>query len=266
MRLYWQIMLNAIQSTTTYRFHTFISTLSRIVSVFVQISLWTALYKGAEALHISIKQATLHDMWLYTIMGTLISLLVSNTNVYSISDKIQTGNIEINIIRPIGLFRTLLFETIGSKVTVLLMEITPILVLGLWVFSISISFDWTLLWFFITLLNGFMVFFLLTYLAGLCSFWYIRIFHLEFMLNHIINFFSGMMIPLWFFPNALLAITSYLPFKLIYYSPLSIVLGKTNGTEIGQTLLQGYAWIILLAGAVVFVWHKGKKKLIIQGG
>lgn len=200
MRLYWQIMLNAIHSNTTYRFHTFVSTLSRMVSVFVQMSLWTALYKGADTLHIPIKQATLHEMWLYTIIGTLISLLVSNNNAYSISDKIQTGNIEINIIRPIGLFRSLLFETLGSKVTTLFMEITPILILGLWVFSISFPLGWTLFWFLITLLNGFVVFFLLTYLVGLCSFWYIRIFHLEFMLSHIINFFSGMMIPLWFFP------------------------------------------------------------------
>jgi ABC-2 type transport system permease protein len=266
MKLYWQIMLNAIQSNTTYRFHTFISTLSRIVSVFVQISLWTALYKGAEALQISIPQATLHDMWMYTIFGTLISLLVSNNNIYSISDKIQTGNIEMNIIRPIGLFRTLLFETMGSKVFTILMEIIPILVLGLFVFPISFPLGWTVFWFLVTLLNGFIVFFLLTYLVGLCSFWYIRIFHLEFMLNHIINFFSGMMIPLWFFPKALFTFTSFLPFKLIYFSPLSIVLGKTNDTGIGQTLLQGYAWIILLAGAIVIIWHMGKKRLIIQGG
>lgn len=266
MRLYVHIMLNAIQSGTTYRFHTFVSTINRFIGLLVQVSLWIALYKGADALHLAITQVSLRDMITYAVFSTSIGLVVSNGNIYALSNRIQTGEIVTNLIRPIGIFRSLLFETAGSKVFTLLFEIVPLLVLAGLFYPVSMPSLIHAAAFGFACTGGFMVYFLLTFIVGLSSFWYLRIFHLDFMLGHMINFFSGAIIPLWFFPKALYNWTSWLPFDLIYYRPLTILLGKADATEIRWILTKDMIWLALLAAVAVTAWMFGRKKLVVQGG
>lgn len=266
MRLYVHIMLNAVQSGTTYRFHTFVSTVNRFIGLLVQVSLWIALYKGADALHLTITQVSLQEMITYAVYSTSISLAVSNGNIYALSDRIQTGHIVTNLIRPIGIFRSMLFETAGAKIFTFLFEIIPLLVLAGLFYPVSMPSLLHATAFGLACAGGFMVYFLLTFIVGLSSFWYLRIFHLDFMLAHLINFFSGAIIPLWFFPKALYDWTSWLPFDLIYYRPLTILLGKADAEEIGWILAKDLIWLALLAAIAVMAWLFGRKKLVIQGG
>lgn len=266
MRLYLHIMLNAMQTTTTYRFHTFISTINRVIGIFVQVSLWTALYKGASVMDIDIPHASLQQMLVYILFSSIVAICVANQNIYTLSEKIQTGDIVINFVRPIGLFRSMLFECMGNRSVGILFEIVPILLLGLFILQIPVPDMITLLQFFLALINGFLVCFLLTYLVGLCSFWYIRTFHLDFIVNSVVNLLSGVMIPLWFFPKIFRDISTYLPFDLIYFHPISIIVQQPTGGMFGWILLKGYIWIVLLALAILLVWRKGRNKLIIQGG
>ncbi|OXS52967.1 hypothetical protein B1A99_31955 [Cohnella sp. CIP 111063] len=266
MRLYCQIMLNAVQSGTTYRFHTFITTANRLVALLVQFFLWTALYAGASALSVPITQVSLDEMITYAVFSTMISMIVANENIETLSQKIQTGNIVTYLIRPIGLFRSLLFETLGTKAFAALFEIIPILVVGYLFFSPAELPLSHLLRFLIALFNGFMVYFLLTFLVGMSSFWYLRIFHLSFVLTHLINFFSGIVIPIWFFPKALYAVTSWLPFDLIYYHPLAILLGKADESQNLFAFAKGAAWIAVLAAASAIAWMAAKRKVVVQGG
>lgn len=266
MRLYAHIMLNAIQSGTTYRFHTFVSTINRFIGLLVQVSLWIALYKGADALHLTINQVSLQEMITYAVYSTSIGLVVSNGNIYALSDRIQTGHIVTNLIRPIGIFRSMLFETAGTKVFTLLFEIIPVLVLAGLFFPVSMPGLLHSAVFGLAFTGGFMIYFLLTFIVGLSSFWYLRIFHLDFMLGHLINFFSGAIVPLWFFPKGLYDWISWLPFDLIYYRPLTILLGKADSAEIGWVLAKDLIWLALLAAIAVTVWLLGRKKLVVQGG
>lgn len=266
MRVYGKLMLNAVQSSTAYRFHTFVTTLQRLIGIFVQMALWTALYHGAESLHLEIAQASLQQMWIYVVYSSLIGMAVSNGNIYSLSDKIQTGDIVSTLIRPIGLFRSLLFETLGSKAFAILFEVIPVLIVSHVAFGLPLPETKAIPAFALTMAVGFTVFFLITFIVGMSSFWYIRTFHLEFMLSHLMNFFSGVMIPLWFFPHGLRAVMEWLPFDLIYFTPLSVLLGKAGDAEIGAMLARGCVWIALLAAIAVMVWQIGKRKLVIQGG
>lgn len=267
MNVYYKLMLNVVQSSTAYRFHTFVTTLQRLIGIFVQICLWTALYKGAQSLHIEIPQASLVEMWVYVVYSSLIGMMVSNGNIHSLSDKIQSGHIVTTLIRPIGLFRSLLFETLGSKVFMILFEITPVLIVSHLMFGLPLPTLNMIPIFAVMMVIAFTVFFLMTFIVGMSSFWYLRTFHLEFVLNHVMNFFSGIMIPIWFFPHELRAVIEWLPFDLVYFAPLSVWLGKTEeGMGIGAMLAKGCVWIALLSIAAVVVWNLGKRKLVIQGG
>jgi ABC-2 type transport system permease protein len=263
--LYWKIMLNAVQSNTAYRFHTMVTTFNRVLNVLVNASLWTALYAGIDLLSPQ-TDIPLSQMITYVIISTFISIVVSNGIIWSIAHKVHSGEIAIYLIRPVGLFRATLFEQLGGKLFTILFEAVPVLVIGMVALSLSIPDFAHILLFLLSLVHAYVIYFLLTYLVSLLSFWYLRIFHLEFMLGHIINFFSGIFVPLWFFPDALRNIASLLPFELIYFAPIRIFLEQTESGDIVNMFAKTYLWIALLAGLNIWVYRQGVKKLVIQGG
>ncbi|MNW36481.1 hypothetical protein D3C74_134940 [compost metagenome] len=265
MKLYYKIMLNAIQSNTTYRFHTLITSFNQTLNLLVQISLWAALYKGTD-LFSRDTDINLHQMITYAILSAIISITVSNGNIWIVSNKVSTGEIAINLIKPIGLFRATLFEQLGSKIYSVLFEVTPILLIGILVFQIKIPSGIYMIIFFLSLVLSYLVYFLITFLLGLMSFWYVRVFHLDFVLNQAIRFFSGSWIPLWFFPETLYQFSMLLPFELVYFSPISIFLGKISLLDIPALFYKYFIYIVLLGLLNVVVWRFGIKRLVIQGG
>jgi ABC-2 type transport system permease protein len=60
--------------------------------------------------------------------------------------------------------------------------------------------------------------------------------------------------------------TSWLPFELIYYRPLTILLGKATAAENGWTLTKDLIWLVLLSAMATTAWLFGRKKLVVQGG
>lgn len=113
---------------------------------------------------------------------------------------------------------------------------------------------------------SFMIYYLITYSLGLLGFWYFRVFHLDFVLDSTIRFFSGSLIPLWFFPEFLQNVSSYLPFELIYFIPISVFLEQLALSEVPFVLLRYFVYMIAFSFLIVGIWRLGVKKLVIQGG
>lgn len=85
-------------------------------------------------------------------------------------------------------------------------------------------------------------------------------------MDDVLRLLSGAFIPLWFFPTALADISSFLPFRLIFFTPISIYLEKISGVEAGGLIAQQLLWIIALLVVEKILWRKGIRKLVIQGG
>jgi ABC-2 type transport system permease protein len=79
-------------------------------------------------------------------------------------------------------------------------------------------------------------------------------------------FFSGMVMPLRFFPHWLRELSYALPFGSIVQTPVDVWLGKRRGAElVGVFALQAF-WALVLLGVGRFALARGTRKLVIQGG
>jgi ABC-2 type transport system permease protein len=80
------------------------------------------------------------------------------------------------------------------------------------------------------------------------------------------TFFSGMMIPIAFFPGWLGTLAWSLPFAAMVQAPVEVFLEHARGLELAGLLGLQAAWalVLLLAGRAVFA--AGTRKLVIQGG
>jgi ABC-2 type transport system permease protein len=82
----------------------------------------------------------------------------------------------------------------------------------------------------------------------------------------VIDLFSGLLLPISFFPGWAQDIMKYLPFQGISYIPSMIFTNGFSHQQVMEALSQQLIWVILLILPIQLLWFWAKKQLIIQGG
>jgi ABC-2 type transport system permease protein len=104
------------------------------------------------------------------------------------------------------------------------------------------------------------------FLYNSAAFWLVDIRGVVTLALTVSLFFSGMILPLTFFPSWLRAIAYALPFASIVQTPIDVWLGKHHGAELVGILVVQAAWALALLGLGRVTLRLGAKKLVIQGG
>lgn len=202
----------------------------------------------------------------YIIISSIISTITSNRVIDSINNKIQTGQIALDFIKPMSFKLYMFSDSIGENLYRVLFYLIPVLILSLLVFGIQVPKLTNLVLFILATLGGLFINYFMCFCLGLLGFWFTQVWILSRFLNDFINLFSGQLIPLWFFPTVLLKISEYLPFRFIYFVPISIFLGKYDFLSSCLLIMEQIVWIILLYILGELIWRKAIYRLVVQGG
>ncbi len=82
----------------------------------------------------------------------------------------------------------------------------------------------------------------------------------------VIDLFSGLLLPIRFFPGWAQHVMKFLPFQSISYVPSMIFTsGFTTSETINAIILQG-VWTLVLLVPIQVLWVIAKKQMTIQGG
>jgi ABC-2 type transport system permease protein len=265
MRVYIELLKNSFQSNIAYKLNLILSIVSKVVLLFIQVSIWKALIKGSVVTNTTVGAISLKEMITYTILSTTMASLIWSV-LPNVNKKITSGEITMDLIKPLNFKRYIFFDFHGGTLFRLIFEVIPVFVVGLVVFGFEAStWDKTIL-FIVTTINAIILYFMISYVIGLLAFWFLNVNILGSLLFTLTSVLSGSIIPLWFFPKTFYEICQYLPFGLIYNSPISIYLGKISLSGAFIIILQQYLWIAALLLIEKSVWHRGIKKLVLQGG
>ena len=81
-----------------------------------------------------------------------------------------------------------------------------------------------------------------------------------------VDFLSGNIIPLPFFPISVLTVVNMLPFAYIQNVPFRIYSGDMVGEEILMAVRGQVIWLVLLVGIGQLIWKKVENRVVVQGG
>lgn len=263
LKKYIRHALCAIQETTAYRAAYFVNIISQFVSYIAIFFLWKAVYVPGTM----IGGLNWDDMQGYLLISLLTSALISGSSEFRVSRAIWTGNIAVELVRPVDYQRANFAITIGSG----LAEGMLVAVIGL-VFAVLIGFSalpsnpLTWFYFLLALIFSFTIKFLVVYIFGLFTFWTTSGMGLSWIRRGLTDFFSGAVIPLTFFPGWLQGIADVLPFRGIAFVPGTIFIEKMSETQILISLALDVAWIVGLWYLAKLIWHFAMRKVTIQGG
>ena len=82
----------------------------------------------------------------------------------------------------------------------------------------------------------------------------------------LLELFSGLLLPISFFPHIVQKILSVMPFEYISYVPMLIYLGKLNGIGLARAIVIQILWVTILLAIGDGLWRWSSRKVTIQGG
>ncbi|MBA2890685.1 ABC transporter permease [Nonomuraea soli] len=178
-----------------------------------------------------------------------------------IPERIRSGDIALDLVRPASLQAWTLAEDLGRAAYLLVVRGLPPTLLGALLFGLTHPDGpdrWAL--FGLSFLLGVVVSFAWRYLVALSVCWLIDERGVATVSMILMTFFSGLALPLTIFPGWLGELARSLPFAAMVQVPIDVYLGKGDGLAF-QVL---WAAVLLALGAAGtrLVRHK----VVIQGG
>jgi len=107
---------------------------------------------------------------------------------------------------------------------------------------------------------------LLWLLLGMMAFWLEQAQAVMWSFAVILNFLSGMFIPLDFFPRWSVRVLELMPFAAFSYIPAKLYMNQLSVAEGAYLLMVHILWIFVLMALNQMVWRAGTKKYSAVGG
>jgi ABC-2 type transport system permease protein len=262
VRGYRSLARTALQQTIAYRGGFFLSLLGTVFFLLSMIYLWRTIVGTSGAIH----GFDWPELKAYLAVGFLGNTLVSSWVDWSMSDRIRTGAVAADLVRPLDYQRARLAETLGVAVFELATALVLLLVMAAVFGGFALPGPAAAGLFLVSLALVLPVKFALVYGVGLVCFWTQNYLGVEWARAAVTNLLSGAFVPLVFFPGWLQHVASVLPFQAIASTPALIYLGRTNGGAALVALAVQATWAVALWVGARLLWSAAVRQLTVHGG
>jgi ABC-2 type transport system permease protein len=225
--------------------------------------LWEAIY-GAQK---ELGGFTLQQMTTYVAVSWMARAFYFNNLDREIANEIRDGSVAIQFIRPYSYLVVKTMQGFGEGIFRLLLFMAPGLVIVCLLFPVRLPKDpgvWGL--YLVMLALSFLINTQINILTGLFAFFVENNEGMLRMKRVLVDLFSGVIVPISFFPGWLAYVMKWLPFQAITYLPTSVFTGRTAGEEAIRVLGLQVVWFVVLIVPILLIWRSARTRLFVQGG
>ncbi len=206
-------------------------------------------------------------IWLKEALLILFSTWAVDNDLF---DMIANGDIAYELCRPVSIYSMWFSRIVGARIAEAVMRCIPVLFCA---FLMPKAYRMTLP------VNGisFLLFLLTLFLAlGITVTFCMLVYMLclftispqgfRMVLTGAVDFLSGNIIPLPFFPKKYLFLLELSPFAYMQNVPFRIYSGDLAGGEVFQCVLKQIFWLAALMSLGTAIWKQAEKRIVLQGG
>jgi len=229
MGKYLATITNSMKKSLAYRTDTFIRMLAAFFSFVVIFYLWTTIYvQGNKIGNYSLKQIVT-----YYVFVAIFELLIMSLDIsWGIGEEIQNGQIVSSVLKPINYLKYKFAQATGGLAYRLILFVPVIAVIIFLLRNyLTQSENWiTYVIFALLSLLSFALYFLIYFIAGVVTFWTADYHGPLYAFLTVVSFMQGALLPLDLLPRWLLAVSQWLPFKFLFFVPVSFATGRLSFT------------------------------------
>ena len=246
-----------------YRANLLMYLLYWLVSPIVYLAVWTTVANAQG----SVSGLTANDFTTYYLTLLFVDVLTSDITIHLLAYKIQDGTLANDLLRPVHPILT------GTLVNNLAFKaLTVIALVPIWLtLCLLVRPDYSAVTLGSLLLAvpavalGFAISFLLGATITSVAFWTTRVYAMGEFYYAIVVLFSGQFVPLDLMPPIIQQVAQYLPFQLLRYFPVQLILGKLPPETIARDFALGVVWLGLSFALFRLVWGRGVKRFSAVG-
>lgn len=234
-------------------------TLSRI---FLLRVIWTSIYASAGV----VQAITLPVLLTSLTLAQLQLTLMQPTLVTYLQRRIQSGQIGLDLVRPVPFLGQLVAQQAGANLGYLPFVIAAVpfaFVLGNLAPPASPA---AALAYVVSVVLAWLISSLIGLLMGLIAFWTVETHGVAVIYNFATQLLGGALVPLAFFPDWLRAVADLLPFRAVAAIPVSIWTGATAGADVLPAFGFQIIWIAVLGVLAWATWQRARRVVTVFRG
>lgn len=206
------------------------------------------------------------EMAAYSVASAMILVLTDTRISSELAERVKSGMIAVDFIRPVSLKWYYFFSQAGGNLVRFVVEGAVLLPFAGLMWHVRLpSWEYVLLGT-VSLALAILLLYLLQYTAGLLVFWMRDGTYTRMAMNGLFTLFSGMSVPLWFYPDWMRDICMALPFRLAVFEPVSVWMGRYGLGQCAEILALQGIWIGAALTAEHLLWGHIRGIVEIQGG
>jgi ABC-2 type transport system permease protein len=246
-----------------YRTNYYSGILIYTINIGAYYFLWNAIYGGKD----SIQGLSVAQMTTYVAVAWMARAFYFNNIDREIAMEIREGRVAVEMIRPYNYLGMKVMQGLGEGIFRFVFFSIPGMVIVALLFSLTITTNAkTWIYFFISIVFSFIINTQINLLTGMMTFFLFNNDGLMYAKRVIIDLFSGLLLPISFYPLWAQTVMKFFPFQAISYIPSMIFSEGIKGEQVWTSIIFQTIWSIILILPITVMWNMAKKRLIVQGG
>jgi ABC-2 type transport system permease protein len=262
VRLDWEIAKRGWRRYASYPGATVAGVFTNTIFGFIQAYVLLAVYRHRT--HVGGYDAADTVTYVWLAQALIMTVYVFGWQEFAL--RIRDGSIATDLVRPVDPQRYWLAYDLGRAPYHFLLRGIPPFLIGAFVFRLHWPTPPHAALFVVSLVLAVVVSFGFRFLYNAAAFWlldYRGILSFALVLS---LFFSGMILPIPFFPHWLATAARASPFASIMQTPIDVYLGRHGDLTLGALVAEQLVWALALLGLGRLALAAGARKVVVQGG
>lgn len=197
----------------------------------------------------------------------LLGALQFHTAEYELAERIRTGDIVVDFLRPVDVQLSYLASDIGRGVCGLIPRLLPSLLIGSLTFGLVLpGSPGPYLLGAVSIVLAIAISCLALFVLTTAGFWVVETRGFRTLYQTCAPFLAGLFVPVHVFPDWLKAMATATPFPSMLQAPVDVLSGRAAGWAAVQVVGVQIFWVLAVGLLGRALLAAGRRKLEVQGG
>ncbi|ENM5772477.1 ABC-2 family transporter protein [Vibrio mimicus] len=262
---YMQFSKAEVMISQKYKLSKMLLFLVDFMFIQIQIQIWVAIYK--ESATGSLVGTSLSEIIYYVFVSIILRRLINGFAFQFISDDFKSGRIVLSLLRPVSYPLYLFFRSLGMVFVNIMYVVLPLFVLVYCFYSDLFKSAFVPVHIILVVfVFAYLISFLIDFMFGLITFFTQNSFGLVRIKSVIERLFSGLLAPLYFFPDWFQNVCDFMPFKYVYYFPVILISKNVDSAFVYNGIMFQAMWLLVLFFIFLIFWNYSIKRITSFGG
>jgi viologen exporter family transport system permease protein len=263
MRVFIEVARRSFQRQFAYRGAALAGMVANTMFGVIIASVYRGLYASQPGTS-TVEGFDLTEILTYVWISQSLISVIALWGWYDVARSVQSGEIVTDLVKPVGFYGFWLSRDVGRAVSQVILRGIPTLVVGSLLFDLNLPSS-VLRWieFAVCVVLALLVSFAVRFMVNISAVWLTDVLGIAMMTTVAVNFFSGFLVPISFFPVRLVTIANALPFRAMIMAPVTVGLGQSSFKS--AAILQLF-WIVVMTTLALWTLSRATRRLETYGG